>query len=94
MNTTQNNNSSINNTITITVKYGTNNSLTRSFTTPITIGVILGDAAIQAALGFGSNVEGYLLGVPQPNSITLRDGDMLSINDSSKQEEKTSSKGH
>ena len=82
MNTTQNNNnSSIDNTITITVKYGTGNSLTRSFTTPITIGAILGDAAIQAALGFGSNVEGYLLGVPQPNSITLRGGDTLSIND-------------
>lgn len=69
------------NTISITVKYGTGNSLTRNFDIPVTVGEILGDDSVAAALGFGDNVEGFINSVPQPESVTLRNGDVLSIHD-------------
>lgn len=67
--------------ITITIKYGTGNTLTRNFTTPITIRQILQDRTIKGALGYGDNVEGRLGGVPQPDTNNLVNGDVLEVFD-------------
>jgi hypothetical protein len=67
--------------VNITIKYGTGNTLTKSFTTPVTISQVLQDPSVKGALGYGSNVEGHLLGVPQDGGITLRSGDVLSVHD-------------
>ena len=67
--------------ISITIKYGTGNTLTRSFATPITVGELRKDKSIQAALGFGENTVGWMNSVEQPDSINLADGDVVSIHD-------------
>lgn len=65
----------------VTITYGSDNSLTRQFVG--TIGTVLGDEDVQAALGFGDNVEGHVYGVPQANSTPLVDGMTISVHDKS-----------
>lgn len=68
-------------TINVTIKYGTGNQIVKQFDHPVTINSVLADSSIRGVLGYGSSVEGYIAGVPQPGDITLRDGDVLSVHD-------------
>lgn len=65
----------------ITVKYGSGNSLTKTFPVGTTVDGVLKNDAIKGALGFGNNVEGHVDGVPQTGSTSLRDGITLAVYD-------------
>lgn len=64
----------------INIKYGSRNQ-NFDFAEGTSIDNVLNDSAIRGALGYGQSVEAHLDGVPQKGSITLRDGDTLSVHD-------------
>lgn len=66
---------------TITVNYGTGNTFAIPYVSGMTIGHVLANANLRARFGFGSNVEGHLNGVPQPNGTVLHAGETVSIFD-------------
>lgn len=71
----------MNTNISITIRYGSGNTLTRTFGTPITVNQVLADRTIKGALGYGDNVEGRLNGIPQPGTNNLVNGDVLEVFD-------------
>ena len=68
------------NSINITIKFGTANQITQTYTIPVTVGRVLNDAAIARRLGFEvGRVTGSLGNVEQPDATTLADGDTLVV---------------
>jgi hypothetical protein len=65
----------------ITIRYGTGNELTREFGGTPTLGSILADVSVRAALGFGANVEGRIDNVPQGTGTVLHDRDVITVHD-------------
>lgn len=64
----------------VTVRFGVGNQLTRTFPQGSTINSVLTDRNVQAVLGFSTNVEGYVHGVPQPGTTLLVDGMTIDVN--------------
>jgi hypothetical protein len=65
--------------ITVTVRYGLSNELTREFKEGTTVGSVLGDPNIMAALGMGSNVVGKIDGSTMEMNHRLEDGDEMDV---------------
>lgn len=63
----------------VTVKYGTNNELRKEYAGTPTLQTVLNDA--RAALGYGTNVEGHIGSVPQPATMPLQNGMVISVHD-------------
>jgi hypothetical protein len=63
------------------VKYGIGNTVSRVAPVGTTIGALLADPQVKGALGYGTNVQGFVAGVPQGNNIPLRDSDVVSVHD-------------
>ena len=63
--------------VSVTVKYG----LERSITTSVPVGSSIGDVLrrVRAALGFGDNVKALIDGATQPESNTVTEGDVISV---------------
>lgn len=63
--------------VSVTVKYG----LERSITTSVPVGSSIGDVLrrVRAALGFGDNVKALIDGATQPESNTVAEGDVISV---------------
>src|SRR4051794_27451021 len=64
----------------ITVRF-TGIELTGEFQGEPTLGFVLADPHVKAQLGYGTDVEGHIGGVPQPNELQLRDGMVVSVHD-------------
>tara|TARA_Y100000401_G_scaffold46089_2_gene35458 strand:- start:3882 stop:4334 length:453 start_codon:yes stop_codon:yes gene_type:complete len=66
--------------VTVTVRYG----LSRTATLEVEAGSTIGDALNEArpALKFGSNVRATINGADQDMSITVRDGDIITVENS------------
>jgi GMP synthase-like glutamine amidotransferase len=62
------------NNISITVAFGGNNSLKKDVPYGTTVKQILEDRGIQAALGFGTNVEARCQGVTVNGTVRLENG--------------------
>jgi hypothetical protein len=69
----------MNGNVNVAINFGLSNSLSRTFPTGKSLGQVLGDPNIQAALGFGKNVVGKVDGVTQSASYILTDGDEVDI---------------
>lgn len=65
--------------ITVTVRYGLSNELTREFKDGTTVGMVLGDPNIMAALGMGANVVGKIDGATKAPNDLLEDGDEMDV---------------
>lgn len=65
----------------VTIKYGSGNQITKNVSAGTSLGSILGDANIRAALGFGANVEGQIGGVTQANTLSLQEGMVVVVTD-------------
>jgi len=65
--------------ITVTVRYGATGELTREFTNGTTAGSVLSNTGIQAALGFGSNVQAVVEGQVLRNETPLSNGDVVTV---------------
>lgn len=65
----------------VTFTYGTGNTATKTFAAGTTLGQALQNETLRAFLGYGANVEGYIGGVPQPNTTVLAAGMQVSIHD-------------
>lgn len=63
----------------ITIRFGSTNELTRTVNDRYTVGDVLNDSNIRAALGFGSNVQALVDGQVQNSSTRLEDGDLVVI---------------
>jgi hypothetical protein len=63
----------------ITIEYGINNSLTKSFPEGSTYGTIINDSAVKAVLGYGSNVQTIVDGVAQPLTHQAANGDVILV---------------
>lgn len=63
----------------ITIRFGSTNELTRTVNDRYTVGDVLNDSNIRAALGFGSNVHALVDGQVQNPSTRLEDGDIVVI---------------
>ena len=68
-------------TLTVLVKYGIGNTISRVVPVGSTIGALLADPQVKGALGYGANVQGFVAGVPQGSNIPLRDSDVVSVHD-------------
>lgn len=67
--------------LSVTIQYGTGNSITKSFPAGTTVEQVLTSPAVRGGLGYGANVEGHLDGIPMPGTASLRSGDVLSVHD-------------
>jgi len=67
--------------VTITAKFGTSNSLTRDFPAGTTVGALIGDANLQAALGHSSSVQAYVNGQAVSPDYVLQAGNEVSFED-------------
>lgn len=65
--------------LSITIRYGATNELSKSVRPGTTVQNILSDTTIQGALGFGSNVQALSDGQVLSSTATLSDGDVLVI---------------
>lgn len=65
--------------MTVTIRFGPANELTREFARNTTVSTLLGDRGIQSALGFGSNVQAVIDGEVQNPASPLADGDVVLI---------------
>jgi hypothetical protein len=65
--------------ISITIKYGVGDEITKAFEDGITVGQVMANQSVKIALGYGDNVRGLIDGVEQPSSMELSDGDVLNI---------------
>ena len=65
--------------MTVTIRFGASNELSKSVPEGTTVGSILCDNNVKAVLGFGDNVQAVLDGVVQRDSAPLADGDILVI---------------
>ncbi len=63
----------------ITVNFGMSNTLSRDFPSGTTVGNILSDPNLKAALGFGDNVSAKSGGVTLDPGQVLVDGDELDL---------------
>lgn len=63
----------------ITVHYGIEQTEKFFSGNNISVGEVIGNSTIRAALGYGDNVKGLVSGVEQPHSSMLSDGDHLYI---------------
>lgn len=66
-------------TVTFTVSFGYDNSLTITRPVGTKFKDIFTDPEIQSELGFGSNVQATVGNVPQPADGTIREGDLVSL---------------
>ena len=62
----------------VTVKYSIN-ALSREVPEGTTVGQLVGDTAVKAALGFGDNIKVLLHGVELPNDAVIPPGECLFI---------------
>ena len=69
----------MNGNIGVTINFGLSNQLTRTFPTGTTVGELLNNPNLQAALGFGTNVVAKIDGVVQAPNNRLGDGDEVDI---------------
>jgi hypothetical protein len=67
----------------VTVKFGTGNELTKEFPEGTSLGCILGNPHVKAALGYGDNVAGHIGSVPQADSLVPPDGAVVSVHQKS-----------
>jgi hypothetical protein len=65
----------------VTFRYGTGNEKVHTLPEGTTLGNALNDQRLKAGLGYGSNVEGSIGGIPQPPTTTLREGMLVTIAD-------------
>lgn len=65
--------------ISVTVRFGASNELTREVADNTTVGDILRNSTFQAALGFGANVQAVVDGAVQPDRTTLSNGDIITV---------------
>ncbi len=63
----------------ITVNFGMSNTLSRDFPSGTTVGNILSDPNLKAALGFGDNVSAKSDGVTLDPGQVLVDGDEIDL---------------
>jgi len=63
----------------ITVRYGVTAEFTNDFPARSTVGSVLSNSSVKAALGFGNNVQGVVEGQIQDNNHVLEDGDVLTV---------------
>lgn len=64
----------------VTIKFGSGNELVKEFPEGTSLGCAIKNPHVRGALGYGENVEGHIGGVPQDDSLTLRDGMTVSVN--------------
>ncbi len=62
-------------------QYGTGNEISKDLPTGTTLGQALSNESIRVGLGYGTNVEGTIGGVTQPNNVPLQQGMLVVIND-------------
>lgn len=67
------------NNISVTISYGGDNRLTRSFPAGTTVGQVITDPSVKASLGFGDNAQAVIDGVRQDSATTLRNGDEIVV---------------
>lgn len=65
----------------VTIRYGSGNTLTKDFPEGTSVGCVLTNTAVKAALGYGNNVQGNVSGVPVPDSNTIYSGMTISVTD-------------
>lgn len=65
--------------ISVTIRFGSTNELTREFAAGTTVGSVLSDRNLQASLGFGGNVQAVVDGQVQQSNSPLTDGDVVTI---------------
>ncbi len=65
----------------VRIKYGSGNELAKDFPEGTSLGCILNNPHVRAALGYGSSVAGHIGGVPQSDSLVPPDGAVISVND-------------
>lgn len=63
---------------TVTVRYGIE-TLTKSFTIPVTIGQLRCNQDIRAALGYGDNVKFLIDGVEQGDDVVVANGGVVVV---------------
>jgi molybdopterin converting factor small subunit len=66
-------------TIAVTVEYGPINSTTKQFPAGTTVGDVIRNPSIKAALGHGDNVQATVDNVPQGMGTVLEDGDVIQL---------------
>lgn len=62
----------------VTIQYGVER-LTKTYSSNPTVGQIVSDSNIKAALGYGDNVKALLNGIEQPTTVGVPDGSTLVI---------------
>lgn len=65
--------------ITVTVRFGVSNELSKAVSENTTVGQLVNDRNIQATLGFGANVQAVIDGTVQPDNAPLSDGDVITV---------------
>lgn len=65
----------------VRIKYGTGNELSKDFPAGTTIGCVLSNQFVRGALGYGSNVQGFVNSVPQSDSTYIAEGMTISVHD-------------
>lgn len=65
----------------IKVSYGSGNVCEQEFPAGTSVGCVLSNARIKGFLGYGSNVEGRIGGVPQADSTPLYTDVSISVTD-------------
>lgn len=62
----------------VTVKYGLD-SVTRSYDVPVFVSTLRADTALRAFLGYGDNVRFLMNGVELPDSATIANGSVITV---------------
>lgn len=65
--------------MTVTIRFGASNELSKAVPAGTTVGTILRDANVKAVLGFGDNVQAVVDGVVQRDTAPLDDGDVVTV---------------
>jgi tetrahydromethanopterin S-methyltransferase subunit H len=66
-------------TIAVTVEFGPINSTTKQFPAGTTVGDVIRNPSVRAALGHGDNVQATVDNVPQSMNTVLEDGDTIQL---------------
>ena len=67
----------------VKVSYGSGHSCEEEFPAGTSVGCVLSNSRIKGFLGYGSNVEGRIGGVPQADSTPLYTDVSISVTDKS-----------
>lgn len=63
----------------IVIKFGLDNELRKDVAEFPSVGAILRNPTLQAALGFGDNIQAHVNESEVPDTYALRDGDLVEL---------------